>query len=98
MVGSYNSDNSITGIAGVKDGKDAGTNLLNSGDSNLQYIVVYESSYPSPADRLHYINVRNGILPTGIVLNNLPAIFGILSIALMAVIVFLTRKKPAKKQ
>ena len=97
MVGSYNSDNSITGIAGVKDGKDAGTNLLNSGDSNLQYIV-YESSYPSPADRLHYINVRNGVLPTGIVLNNLPAIFGILSITLMAVIIFLTRKKPAKKK
>lgn len=47
---------------------------------------------------LHYINVRNGVLPTGIVLNNLPAIFGILSIALMAVIIFLTRKKPAKKQ
>ena len=47
---------------------------------------------------LHYINVRNGVLPTGIVLNNLPAIFGILSITLMAAIIFLTRKKPAKKQ
>ena len=58
--------------------------------------TLYTTSYPY--QDFHYINVRNGVLPTGIVLNNLPAIFGILSVTLMAAIIFLTRKKPSKKQ